>query len=88
MLAAYITIMFMKVKYDFHYRRRAVQFHYAASACKPTKCPPKKEQQTAIKPDEKKVGHFDCAPCIEPTYWYYRKAELLVSGKDYGGDHI
>ncbi|XP_065890505.1 phytanoyl-CoA dioxygenase domain-containing protein 1-like [Dysidea avara] len=67
--------------------RRAIQFHYASSACKPTKCPPK-EEQPAVVPDEKKVGHFDCAPCIEPIYWYYRKAELLVCGKDYGGDHI
>jgi len=34
------------------------------------------------------AGYFDCALCIEPTYWYYRKAEKLVCGHDYGGDCI
>ena len=35
---------------------------------------------------------FDCAPpdgiCIEPQYWYYRKAELVASGKSHGAGHI
>eukprot|EP00039_Didymoeca_costata_P003613 m.68706 g.68706 ORF g.68706 m.68706 type:complete len:372 (-) comp11991_c0_seq3:190-1305(-) len=30
---------------------------------------------------------LDCE-CVEPQYWSFRKAEMLVAGRDYGGDHI
>ena len=72
----------------YYFRRRAIQFHYAASECKPTKCPPKEEQPPAEVESAAAAGHFDCAPCVEPTYWHYHKAEVLVCGRDYGGDCI
>ena len=34
---------------------------------------------------------FDCDPsvkCVEPQFWYFRKAERLVLGQDYGDPHI
>lgn len=65
-------------------RRRSLQFHYAASECKPTKCPKQKAD-----PEPSAPRYFDCDPsCVEPEYWYYRKAEILVTGKEYGGDYI
>lgn len=71
-------------------RRRSVQFHYAASECKPTKCPKaEEEKKDQGLSDEDKPHYFDCDPsCQEPEYWYYRKAELLVCGQDFGGEHI
>lgn len=72
-------------------RRRSLQFHYAASGCKPTKCPRvnPNEPSPLHPPSEGKPHYFDCDPsCVEPEYWYYRKAELLVCGQDYGSDFI
>lgn len=75
-----------------HHRRRSVQLHYAASDCQPTRCP-RSEQQEAdaalrAKRDDK-LHYFDCDPsCVEPSYWYFRKGELLVAGKDFGGHYI
>lgn len=71
-----------------------MQFHYAASECKPIKCPKskedvEKEKAHQLPPDKDKPHYFDCDPsCQEPEYWYYRKAELLICGRDFGGEHI
>ena len=71
------------------YRRRSLQFHYAASDCKPTKCPKKDKDIPVLPPPSDKPHYFDCDPsCQEPEYWYYKKAEILVCGKDFGGDFI
>lgn len=70
-----------------------MQFHFAASECKPNKCPKTEPDnpKTHLSPPEgdEKPHYFDCDPsCEEPEYWYYRKAELLICGKDFGGEHI
>ena len=73
-------------------RRRSLQFHYAASDCKPTKCPKTDEERPSPlvpPPSQDKPQYFDCDPnCVEPEYWYYKKAEILVCGRDLGGDFI
>ncbi len=73
-------------------KRRSLQFHYAASSCKPVKCPRlKPENPSPLGPSssQEKPHYFDCDPnCSEPEYWYYKKAEILVCGQDYGGDFI
>ena len=75
-----------------HHRRRSVQFHYAASDCQPTRCPRSEQQEADIAQRAQrgdKPHYFDCDPsCVEPSYWYYRKGELLVAGKDFGGHYI
>ena len=73
------------------FRRRSLQYHYASSLCKPIKCPKGENGEPAQQkpPADAVPGYFDCDPdCQEPTYWYFRKGEILVSGKDYGGDYI
>lgn len=67
-------------------RRRALQFHYAAAECGPTVC----RGNGATKAVNEVYGAipkqgFDCAPesqerCVEPQYWYYRKAEVMACG--------
>eukprot|EP00117_Sycon_ciliatum_P003150 scpid79806/ scgid8065/ Phytanoyl-CoA dioxygenase domain-containing protein 1 len=81
--------------------RYALQLHYASGKCKPTVCPkPDKhditasseESQAQAGPDEThtkgSAAAFDCDPCVEPQFWYYRKAERHVIGRDYGDPHI
>lgn len=74
------------------HRRRSIQLHYASSHCKPIKCPLKEGESSTdptLPADPNKPYYFDCDPnCEEPTYWYYRKAELLVTGQDFGGEYI
>ena len=73
-------------------RRRSLQFHYGASGCKPIKCPRlQPEDPSSLQPpaSEEKPYYFDCDPtCSEPEYWYCKKAEILVCGRDYGGHFI
>ena len=75
-------------------RRRALQFHYASAACAPSVCTGSDvENIVAPNPTYGKVPaaatHYDCAPpdgvCIEPQYWYYRRAEMVACGER-GGD--
>lgn len=79
-------------------RRRALQFHYAAGDCKPTACPNVAGARKKGAPNEvygpapdagEGLGGFDCAPqdgiCIEPQYWYYRRAEIIAAGKQTPG---
>ena len=79
------------------YRRRSLQLHYAACECKPTKCPKAEENGTTpITPqypqansDNSKPHYFDCDPsCVEAKYWYYKKGELLVAGREHGEGYI
>lgn len=85
-------------------RRRSLQFHYAACECKFIKCPKKEEEgpgtetnprngtETGLSQadsDDSKPHYFDCDPdCEEAKYFYYKKGELLVAGKDHGGEYI
>ena len=70
-------------------RRRAVQFHYASSHCKPQKCPRAQEPEVSPYTPSSAPHYFDCDPtCQEPEYWYYRKGEMLIAGRDMGGDYI
>ena len=76
----------------FNIRRRSVQYHYAASSCRFIKCPRDEEiirESTMKEQPETKPRYFDCDPsCHEATYFHYRKAEVLVSGREYGNDYI
>ena len=72
-------------------RRRSLQYHYAASECKPIKCP--KEDASKSKetppPQQGAPGYFDCDPnCVEAPFFDFKKAEMLVAGRDYGSDYI
>ena len=69
------------------HRRYAIQFHYASGKCQPTVCP-KDESESTEEDKEVRKPVFDCDPCVEPQFWYYRKAELLVSGEDHGDPYI
>ena len=83
-------------------RRRSLQYHYAASECKQTKCPKGAEADTGTRTDAQtgiqigkdlqsgsKPGYFDCDPnCVEPQYFYFKKGELVVAGRDYGSEYI
>ena len=73
-------------------RRRSLQFHYAASSCKLIRCPKlKPDEPNSLAPPSPsdKPHYFDCDPsCQEPEYWYYKKAEILVCGQEFGGDFI
>lgn len=43
-----------------------------------------KDLQSGSKP-----GYFDCDPnCVEPQYFYFKKGELVVAGRDYGSEYI
>ena len=83
------------------FRRRSLQYHYAASECKQIKCPKveqadgtKTDTQTGIQTGESlqsdsKPNYFDCDPnCVEPKYFFFKKGELVVAGRDYGSDYI
>ena len=64
-------------------RRFAVQLHYADANCRPTAC---EDGVPAPNATYGPGGGFDCAPeaggaCVEPQYWFYRQAELIVAGK-------
>ena len=77
----------------FPFRRRSLQYHYAASQCKPIKCPKEKESREsagdAPHPQSNAPGYFDCDPdCAEAPFFSFKKAEMLVAGKDLGGDYI
>ena len=69
-----------------------MQLHYASSECQPIRCPHSDAQEREISERAQqgdKPHYFDCDPsCNEPSYWYFRKAELLVAGRDFGGDYI
>ena len=83
-------------------RRRSLQYHYAASECKQIKCPKGAEADTRTKTDtqtgtqtgedlqsDSKPSYFDCDPsCVEPQYFYFKKGELVVAGRDYGSEYI
>ena len=83
----------------FCHRRRSLQYHYAASQCKPIKCPKGeggKGAAAAASPSppqaELMAGaphYFDCDPaCVEAPYFDFKKAEMLVAGRDLGGEYI
>lgn len=73
-------------------RRRSVQYHYAASSCRFIKCPRDEEvvrESTMKELPKDKPHYFNCDPdCHEATYFAYRKAEMLVSGRDFGDGYI
>lgn len=79
------------------HRRRSIQFHYAASECKTTKCPKESEQardrvesplQEQSTEATQKPRYFNCDPsCKEAFHWHLTKAELLVCGKEFD-NHI
>ena len=52
-----------------YFRWRTIQFHYAASKCKPTKYPPKEELPPAEVESAAATGDFDCAPCVQSVAW-------------------
>ena len=75
-----------------------MQYHYAASQCKPIKCP-KGETNTAAsnerssrpqaEPTTDAPHYFDCDPaCVEAPFFDFKKAEMLVAGRDLGGEYI
>ena len=79
-------------------RRRSLQYHYAASQCKPIKCPKgelgdKAAAASPPRPQAELIAdaphYFDCDPaCVEAPYFDFKKAEMLVAGRDLGGDYI
>lgn len=75
-----------------HIRRRSVQFHYAASECRFIQCPSKSNPVTANpspQPGPEGPKYFDCDPsCAEKKYYYYKKGEMTVTGRDYGDEYI
>ena len=81
--------------FSYVYRRRSLQYHYAASQCKPIKCP-KGEGDKAASPQPQvseltadAPHYFDCDPaCVEAPFFDFKKAEMLVTGRDLGGDYI
>ena len=76
----------------FFFRRRSVQYHYAASECRFIKCPDENDPNgvnPSPQPGPEGPKYFDCDPsCTEMKFHYMKKGEMLVSGQDYGGDHI
>eukprot|EP00755_Sulcionema_specki_P017421 Sspe_Gene.64344::Locus_37914_Transcript_1_1_Confidence_1.000_Length_1360::g.64344::m.64344/K00477/PHYH; phytanoyl-CoA hydroxylase len=75
-------------------QRRALQLHYCAGHCRPTRCDGSRPQgvpdgkvtvatNPVTGPRAERPG-FDCDPstgnCTEPQHWYYRKAELVACG--------
>lgn len=85
----------------FCHRRRSLQYHYAASQCKPIKCPkgeggkdaaaaespPPPRPQAELTADA--PHYFDCDPaCVEAPFFDFKKAEMLVAGRDLGGEYI
>ena len=79
-------------KIDLYFRRRSLQYHYAASECRFIQCPNKNDANgvdPTPKPGPEGPKYFDCDPsCVEKKYYYYKKGELLVTGRDYGDDYI
>ena len=74
--------MIMTVRMYTNCRRRSVQFHYASSECQRIKCP--KEEGGADH-----GMYFDCDPeCQEQKYYYYKKGETLISGRDFGEGYV
>lgn len=70
--------------YQFHWRRRSIQFHYASSECQPIVCP-----KEGGAPGAGEGVYFDCDPeCQEQKYYYYKKAESLINGRDFGEGYI
>ena len=75
-----------------YYRRRSLQYHYASSECQFITCP-KSDDTTAVDPSPQPgpegPKYFDCDPsCAEKKYYYYKKGELLVTGRDFGEGYI
>ena len=82
---SYHILIIGHVNHSSHnFRRRSIQFHYASSECKAIKCP--KEGVT----DGRGNGmYFDCDPeCQEQKYYYYKKGESLICGRDFGEGYI
>lgn len=84
--------------------RCAVQLHYAAGRCRPCACgdaPGALRAPNTVYPGANGVARkvaaaFDCAPeasgggepCVEPQYWYYRRGEMTVSGRQLGPGYV
>lgn len=57
----------------------------------PTECPDQDERAQEELRKAREGQHpinFDCAPCVEPQFWAFRKAEILVAGRDFGDPYI
>lgn len=73
-------------------RRRSLQYHYASSECQFIRCPNASDPDRidpSPKPGPEGPSYFDCDPsCAEKKYYYYKKGEMLVTGRDYGEEYI
>ena len=75
-------------------RRRSIQFHYAASECRAIRCPKEEKGQEraaeqSTSQEQGKARYFDCdADCHEPYHSHLAKAEILVCGRELGGEYV